>query len=448
MRTAVKAMLAVGATSLATGAMMLRARNRQRGVAGMPYDSAPTRVLILGGGFGGLYTARALVKRLARTDAVAVRLVDRAESMTFWPMVPEVVPGSIQAPHVVRSLREELARAGVEYIHARVTGADTALRVVHTDAGDIAYDKLVIALGWQTAFFGTEGAGEHAMTLESLADAVAIRNRVIDQFEAAAAGRAHDLSFAIVGGGSTGVELAAALADLLDTLVGQYPTVDEDEVHLVVVQAKNDVLPHMERGLREAAEERLRKNRIELRLGAPVKRVDEHGVELEDGTHLSAGTVVWTAGVEANRVARAIDGLSIDDRGRVEVDAGLRARGVRGVFALGDIAAVRSHGGSVAPTAQAAVQEAEVVATNVAADLLGGEAVEFAYHDLGRLVELGGRFAVSEISGVRLSGWTAQMLWRAVYLLKLGDWHDRLHVAADWLIKLVEPATVPRLRIE
>lgn len=448
MRTVVKAVLGAAAVSAAAGAVLLRARNNERPVAGIPYDSAPTRVLILGGGFGGLYTARALVKRLARTDTVAVRLVDRSGSMTFWPMVPEVVPGSIQAPHVVRPLREELARAGVEFLHADVTGADTARRVVHTDTGDIKYDKLVVALGWQTAFFGTDGAREHAMTLESLADAVAIRTRVIDQFEAAAAGREHDLRFAIVGGGSTGVELAAELADLLDTLVAQYPTVDEDEVRLVVVQAKNDVLPHMERGLREAAEERLRKNRIELRLGAPVKRVDERGVELDDGTRIAARTVVWTAGVEANQVARRLEGLPVDDRGGIKVDATLRVHGVRGVFALGDIAAVRSRGTHVAPTAQAAVQEADVVAANVEAEILGGESIEFAYHDLGRLVELGGRFAVSEVSGVRLSGWTAQMLWRAVYLFKLGDWRDRLHVAADWLIGLVEPATVPRLRIE
>ena len=442
------AVFGIAVASVMGGVALLRARKLQVPVAGIPYRAAAKRVLILGGGFGGLHAARSLAKRLHRADGVAIRLVDRAQSMTFWPMVPEVIPGSIHAPHVVRPLREELSRAGVEYVRAEVTGADCAQRVVHTTAGDMPYDLLVVALGWQTAFFGIPGASEHAVVLESLADAVAIRDRVIGEFEAAVAGRPHDLRFVVVGGGSTGVEVAASLADLVDVLVAEYPAVDEDEVHLCVVQAKNDVLPHMERGLRAAAEERLRKDRIELKLGAPVSSVDAAGVALASGERVAGGTVIWTAGVEANAVARRLRGVPVDGRGRVRVDARLQVDGLRGVYALGDIAAAKSDGREVAPTAQAAVQEAEVVADNVAARVLGGEHVEFRYRDLGRLVELGGRFAVSEVSGIRMSGWAAQALWRAVYLVKLGDWRDRLHVAADWLIGLLEPASVPRLRVE
>jgi NADH:quinone reductase (non-electrogenic) len=444
--TRVAAGMAVG--GLVGGVALVRAHNRRRPAPPRAFDTAAQRVLVLGGGFAGLYLARSLARRLDGSGSAAIRVVDRAQSMTFWPMVPEVVPGAIQAPHVVRPLREELVRAGVEYVQAEVTGADCAHRVVHTSAGDMDYDILVVALGWETAFFDTEGAAGHCMTLQSLADAVAIRSRVIDQFESAAADRPHDLRFAVVGGGSTGVELAASLADLIDTLVSEYSAVPEDHVSLYVVQAKEDVLPHMEKGLRDAAAERLRHDRIQLRLGAPVKRVDERGVELADGERIAAGTVIWTAGVKANQVAKQLAGVALDSHGRIEVDERLRARAARGVYALGDIAAVNSDGRPVAPTAQAAVQEADVVATNIAADLLGGDTREFRYRDLGRLVELGGRFAVSEIAGVRISGWAAQMLWRAVYLVKLGDWRDRLHVAADWAIGLVEPVSVPRLRVE
>lgn len=443
-----KAALAFAAASVGAGALIIRSRSRRPAFAAIPYESAATRVLILGGGFGGLHTARHLARRLNGTDGVAIRLVDRMQAMTFWPMVPEVVPGNIQAPHVVRPLREELGRVGVDYVQAEVTGGECDARVVNTTAGDMEYDELVIALGWQTSFFDTPGAAEHAMTLESLADAVAIRARVIDEFEAASAGRAHDLRFAVVGGGSTGVELAAALADLVDTLVAQYPAIDPGEVRLTVVQAKNDVLPHMERGLRDAAEERLRNDRIKLRLGAPVKAVFDGGVELADGQRIEAGTVVWTAGVEPNAVARQLRGLPLDGHGRIQVDDQLRVDGKRGVYALGDIAAVRSGQQDVAPTAQAAVQEAEVAAANVSADIAGRAPVPFRYRELGRLVDLGGKFALSEVAGVRMSGWTAHLLWRAVYLLKLGDWRDRLHVVADWLIGAVEPRTVPRLRIE
>ncbi|HET7339244.1 MAG TPA: FAD-dependent oxidoreductase, partial [Candidatus Dormibacteraeota bacterium] len=406
MNRVAKTGIAIGAASLAAALAVIRTRNREPALPLAPYDSAPTRILILGGGFGGLNVARSLAKRLARCEQAAIRLVDRSESMTFWPMVPEVMPGSIQAPHVVRPLREELSRAGVEYIHAEVLGADCTRRVVHTMAGDMTYDKLVIALGWQTAFFGTQGADAYAVTLESLADAVAIRARVIKEFEAAAAGRPHNLRFVVVGGGSTGVEVAASLADLVDILLGEYPGVAEDEVRIVVVQAQNDVLPHMEQGLRDVAAQRLRKDRIELRLHARVQTVDAGGVQLSDGVRISGATVIWTAGVEANRVARKLSGVPLDSHGRVLVDHQLRVSGLRGVYALGDVAAATSDGRPVSPTAQAAVQEAETVAANIAAEVAGGASLEFRYHDLGRLVELGGRFAVSEVSGVRLSGWT------------------------------------------
>lgn len=425
-----------------------RARRLRRRLPPAPYDSSATRILILGGGFAGLTTARELARKAGPQAGLAVRVVDSAESMTFWPMVPEVIPGRIQAAHVLRPLREELVDLGVEFVHAQVTGGDTRQRQIETTAGSMTYDKLVLALGWQTAFFGTPGAREHCLTLESLADAVAIRHRVIERFEAAASGKKSDLHFVVVGGGSTGVELAAALADLIGILLPQYPSVDEGEVRLVLTQAKDDVLPHIDEPLRQAAAARLHDERITVRTDSKVESVDEQGVTLAGGERIAASTVMWAAGVEANPVARRLGGVMVNGHGRIQVDRCLRVGGARGTYALGDVAAVRSGSAAVAPTAQAAVQEAQTVAANLLAEVDGAEPAVFEYRELGRLVELGGRFAVSDVLGARFSGRAGEVLWRAVYLYKLGDWRDRLHVAADWTIRALEPPSVPRVRVE
>ncbi len=423
-----------------------RKRAPRRPAAPRPYDSAAIRILILGGGFGGLGTVRGLAHQLRKRPDVAIRLVDRSDSRTFWPMVPEVIPGTIAPAHIVRPLREEVGPLGVEFVLADVIGGELEQRTIQTDAGTMAFDKLVIALGWQTAFFDTPGARAHCLTMQTLGDAVAIRSCVIGQFEAAVAGRAHDLRFVIVGGGASGVEVAAAMAELIDRLRPQYPTIKHDEVHLVVVGSKDDILPHMDAPLRQVAARRLRADGIELRQDSRVASVDERGVVLETGDRIDASTVIWTAGVAPSPVARRLSGVTLDDGGKICVDAFLRVGGHPGIYALGDGAAVHTDSGAAPPTAQAAVQEAELVARNLAGEITGGDLRAFRYQKLGQLVELGGRFAVSEVVGFQFSGRAAHLIWRAVYLSKIGDWQDRLGVVADWAAQLFS-RSVPRLRI-
>ncbi|MGH7764302.1 MAG: NAD(P)/FAD-dependent oxidoreductase, partial [Candidatus Dormibacteraceae bacterium] len=216
-------------------------------------------------------------------------------------------------------------------------------------------------------------------------------------------------------------------------------------IRLRVAQSKDELLPRMKAPLRQAAATRLHDETIELRTDSAVKSVDQGGVVLENGDRLDGSLVIWTAGVEANPVARRFSGAQTDSRGRLQVDDQLRVGGRREAYALGDVASVRSGDDQVAPTAQAAVQAADVVAWNVSAAILGGEPKTFSYHDAGHLVELGSRFAVAQVFGAEFSGWAGQILWRLVYLYKLGDWRDRLHVFSDWTIRLLEPASVPRL---
>ena len=416
----------------------------------VPYHAAERKVLILGAGFGGFYVAHHLSGRLPAKSSVLA--LDRHDFLTFWPMVPETIPASVEVQHALRPLPAELVRRGVSFLQSEVEEIDLEASLVKTSRGDFGYDQLVIALGWETNFFGISGAPEHALTVQSIEDAIRIRDRVIDTFgEALAeaqAGRPPEertLHFAVVGGGSTGVEVAANLRELIDILLPQYPALSSAQVRVHLLQAGDDVLPHMDQQLRRIAAARLGSEEIEVRTDARVGHLDGSGVELDDGSRVDAGLVVWAAGVRSSSLASKIKGAAVDEKGRIQVDRYLRVGDRSGVYALGDIAAVNSEGKGVPPTAQATIQEAPVVADNLLAELAGGQLREFTYHPLGTLVDLGSRFAVSQIMGRRLSGTLAQALWRGVYLYKLGDGRDRAEVLLDWLLGWLAGPRVSRL---
>ena len=440
---------AVGGGVLAAAGLAYASRSRPQRPE-TSYATARLKVLVLGGGFGGFTVAKSLAPRLP--DGASVLVLDRHDFLTFWPMVPEVIPGSIEVQHALRPLRPELAAAGATFLRAEVQGVDLERRVVTTSAGELPYDKLVIASGWRTGFFGVKGAREHALTVDSISDAVRIRDAVIDRLEAAASaadeGRApapEALAFAVIGGGSTGVEVAANVRDLLDELMPSYPALAGATPSVHLLQAGDDVLPHLDPSLRRVAAARLRSVRVEVRTDAKVKEIERGAVLLSDGSRIPAAATVWAAGVQPSPLAKRVAGAKTDSKGRLQVDANLRLEGREGVYALGDIAAVRSDGKPAPPTAQAAVQEAATVASNLEAELSGLPLTPFRYHYLGQLVDLGGRFAVSQVAGRKVSGLAAQLLWRAVYLYKLGNAGDRLRVAADWALDAIAGRRVTRL---
>jgi NADH dehydrogenase len=216
---------------------------------------------------------------------------------------------------------------------------------------------------------------------------------------------------------------------------------------VALLEAGDEPLPHLDPKLRRIADARVEAERIEVRRNAKVVSVDEHGVGLSDGSRVEAATVVWAAGVKPNPLAGRIRGAETDEKGRLEVDPCLRVNGHDLVFALGDIAAASSGGRGVPPTAQAAVQEGAAVADNLVAELAGKTTAAFAYKQLGRFVDLGSRFAVSEVMGARISGRVAKLLWRAVYLYKLGDRRDRAAVLSDWILTRAGLRSVTRLPV-
>jgi NADH dehydrogenase len=400
-----------------------------------------SRVVILGVGFGGLFTALELEKQLRKTAGAEILLLDAHNFHLFSPMLHEVTSGSVEPRHVVRPIRALGRKTRLTFERKEVQSIDLERRKVLTDHGEIGYDCLVIALGSTTNFFGVKGAVENALTFKTLKDAVRLRNHLLEMFEQAylesdLEGRRRLLTFVLVGAGCTGVELATELHDVMNgTLAKSYPGLDVNEVRLVVVEATGRIIPCVGDRLADLALEKLRRKGIEIRLDAPVVGVNDRAVELADGEVLPTKTVIWTAGVKANRVGEALP-VEKDKLGRIVVDEYLELPAFPGVFALGDCAWSWDprRQAALPPTAQVAVQQARCVARNIARELRGQDKQPFVYRHQGDLVSLGAGDGVGEIAGVKFSGLPAWLLWRAVFLGKLIGWKNRIRVALDWIV--------------
>src|SRR5215210_1570993 len=404
------------------------------------YAHAPTKILIIGGGFGGLSVARGLARALRGTEDVGVALVDRMNYTTFWPMVPSVIPSNADVRHVAHSLRSILRPLGVEFFQDEVAEVDFEAHRVKTDERDYPYDYLVLAPGSRTTFFGTPGAEEKALDVKGLRDALRIRNHVIDRFEEAEhlEDRPPDdlLTFVIVGGGPTGVEAAADTHDLIfDVLEDDYPNVDFAGVRVVLVNAGDQILKGLDAPLVHAATRRLASQRIEVINDAKVEEVRPDAVVISDGSTIPTRTTIWAAGIEPPPLVGNLD-VRKDHRGRILIDQYLRVKGRPGVYAVGDCTSIQYEGPPVPALAQAAEQEGTLAASNIAAEIEDKAPVPFRYRSVGQLVDLGEGSALVDILGVNLSGLLGAYVWKAVYLYELGYDLNRAHVLADWTIDL------------
>lgn len=420
-------------------------------------DTVTKRVLILGGGFAGLEVAQNLEKIFKQRDDVEITLVNQNNYLIFTSMLAEVVSSSIEATNIVIPLRECLKKASFKELIA--DSIDLGKKTVTFHRADtheiktLEYDYLVLAMGSATGYHGVEGAEEYSFPLKNLADAMELRSHVIDMFEMADLEEDHDvrrslLTFTVVGGGYTGIEVAAELNDYVGASRRFYRNVKPDEVKVVVIDPGDRIMHEMSEGLAEYGLALLKKRGMEFRLKTRISKVTAGSVETADGGKIETHTAIWAAGTSPQPVIASLP--CADAKGRIEVNEYMEVTGYPGVWALGDCAVIPDpHSGKpYPPTAQHATREGKRAAHNVAAAINGkeGDRRPFIYQTQGMLAPLGHRSAVAEIKGLRFSGFFAWLLWRGIYLGKLPGWDRKVRVAIDWFLDIFLPKDIVQLK--
>jgi NADH dehydrogenase len=420
-------------------------------------DQTPKRVLILGGGFAGLEAAETLEKILSEKDCVDVDLISKDNYLVFTSMLGEVVSSSIEAKHVVIPLRECLKKTTFKELEVRNIDLDKkVVRGYHFhshETFDLEYDYLVIAMGAITGYHNVPGAEENSFPLKNLADAMVLRSHVIDMFESADLEKDPEvrrrlLTFAVVGGGYTGIEVAAELNDFVSFSRRFYKHVKADEVKVIVIDPGERIMHEMSEGLAEYGFKLLKKRGMEFRLKTRVAGVTKDSVEIQDGEKIETHTAIWAAGTSPQPVIAALP--IADKRGRIEVNEFMEVAGYPGVWALGDCAQIPDpHSGKTyPPTAQHAIREGTRVARNVAAAVKGKDDDKraFVFTTMGMLAPLGHRSAVADIKGIKFSGFFAWLMWRAIYLGKLPGWDRKIRVAIDWFLDIFLPKDIVQMK--
>jgi NADH dehydrogenase len=410
------------------------------------------RIVILGGGFGGVYAAMHLEKLLAERNSTEISLVSRDNFFLFTPMLHEIAASDLEITNIVNPLRKLLRRVDVTV--GDVDELDLPNRRViisqryRHGSRVLEYDHLVIALGSVTNFYDLPGLAELAIPMKSLHDAVRLRSQILQHLEAAnaendALERQSLLTFVVAGGGFAGVETVASLNDFVREVLPFYPNLCEEMCRVVLVHSGPMILPELGQDLGKYTEKVLAERGVDIRLNTRVRGVTQNKITLTDGASISSRTLVWTAGVVPSPLISSIPGSK--ERGRLVVNQFLQVPEWPNVWAIGDCAIVpdiRNAGKSHPPTAQHAMREGKTVAQNIAAALSGHPLRAFSFKTIGLLASIGRRMGVARIFGFNFSGFFAWWMWRTVYLSKLPGLDKKVRVAFDWTLDLLFPKDV------
>lgn len=417
-------------------------------------------IVILGGGFGGIYTAMYLEKwlRQEKHGDYRIILINRENYFVYQPMLAEVVGGSVGILDTVSSIRSLLPRTDlyvrdIENIDIENKKIYLTPRFTHS-SDEIMYDKLVIALGNVTDFRGMSGLHEHALPFKNLADAFNIRNRLIDTIEEAANTKDPELrkqllTYVVGGGGFSGTEVVAEINDFVRKIAKSYPSIDRKEIRVYLIHSKDRLMEReLSKSLGIYAEKLLKKRGVEIIFNTHLISASQQEAVLDNGQHIKAKTIVSTVPSSPNPLIANLN-LSLD-KGRIKTDMGMQAEGKEDIWAIGDCALIpQASGGFCPPTAQFAIREAKVLAQNILAHIENRPQKKFHFKALGMLGALGHHRAVAELFGrFKFSGLLAWFLWRAIYWFKLPGLDRKLKVAFSWLLDILIPPEAVQLKIE
>jgi NADH:ubiquinone reductase (H+-translocating) len=412
--------------------------------------SGAVRILIVGGGYVGMYAALRLQRKLRRGKA-SITVIDPQPHMTYQPFLAEAAGGSIEPRHVVVPLRRVLRRCRV--LTARVTGIDHASRVVTVEVPEgrteqLGYDLIIVAPGSVSRTLPIPGLAEHAIGFKTIGEAIFLRNHVLSRLDAAAstidpALRRKLLTFMVIGGGYAGIELLTELEDMARYATRYYENIEPSDLRWVLVEAANRIMPEVSLRMGVYTVERLLERGIEVFLETRVSGMVGGRVILDDGTEFDADTIVWTAGVRANPMLRQTD-LPLTERGQVRCTAALQADGQPDVFAAGDCAAVpdlsriqENPDALTSPSAQHAVRQAKLLAGNVVARLKGRPVRAYKHRYAGSVASLGLYKGVAEVYGVRLKGFLAWFMHRSYHVSRMPTLNRKVRIVADWTLALL-----------
>ena len=402
-----------------------------------------TRIVILGGGFGGVYTARHLERLIADHRDIEITLVSRDNYLLITPLLFEAGSGILEPRHAVHPIRSLLKR--VRFVEAEVERIDLESRIVHArptsrEVYEIPYDQLVLALGGVTNRTLIPGS-EHAASFKTLADAIFIRNQVIELFERAQVEadpqrKQELLTFVVVGAGLVGVELLGELTSFTKHLCRTYTNVSPAELRFELIEAGPAILPEMDRDLAEYAGKVLAGRGVNIRTATPVERIEPHRVHLAGGQSIPAQTIILAAGVAPSPLVAGLP-LQKDAKGRIAVEPAMRSKSDPRIWALGDCASIPGPDGKpYPPLAQHALRQAKVLAGNLVAALHRQPLEPFVYQAMGTLAALGHYNGVGRVLSFKFKGFLAWWIWRTYYLMQMPRWERRLRIMLDWTVAL------------
>ena len=415
-------------------------------------NSRKKRIVILGGGFGGVYAAIHLEKLLARVDAVEIFLVSHDNFFLFTPILHEIAASDLEITNIVNPLRKLLRRA--EVLVGEVKEIDLPNKRVllacgyHNHSQEIDYNHLVIALGSITNFYDIPGLADLAVPMKSLRDAIHLRAQILQHleeanFECNPAERQSLLTFVVAGGGFAGVETVAALNDFVRDALPFYPNLSEGMLRVVLAHSGPVILPELGESLGRHTQKALERRGVEIQLDTRVKSMTENKVFLASTPPIQCSTLVWTAGTVPSPLISPLP--CAKKRGRIAVNQFLHVSDWPDVWAVGDCAFVpdsKNSGKSYPPTAQHAIREGKVVAQNIVATLMGRPGKPFSFKTIGLLASIVRRTGVARIFGYNFSGFLAWWMWRTIYLSKLPGLDKKVRVAFDWTLDLIFPKDV------